>query len=188
MPPTQRPHVLYASSSSVYGLNTRIPFHESHAVDEPANLYGATKLTNELVARAYHNLHGLPSIGCRFFTVYGPWGRPDMAISKFTNNIMKGMPIPVFNGGDMQRDYTYVEDIVDGVTRLMQWRDTRGHPQVRRRTEMNFVLRCIHSIRCVCTCGQLHQLCLARTTGVQHWQRASSGTDGYDPAPGEGPG
>ncbi|MFI5333661.1 MAG: NAD-dependent epimerase/dehydratase family protein [Chlamydiales bacterium] len=105
---------IYASSSSVYGLNKKIPFSESDTTDQPANLYGATKKSNELIAHAYHHLYGIPVTGLRYFTVYGPWGRPDMAYFSFTRAILAGDPIPVHNHGKMQRDFTYIDDIVQG--------------------------------------------------------------------------
>ncbi len=106
---------VYASSSSVYGLNTKIPFSVDDPTDRPANLYGATKKANEAMAHAYHHLYGIPVTGLRFFTVYGPWGRPDMAYYRFTQQILRGEKIPVFNQGKMRRDFTYIDDIVDGV-------------------------------------------------------------------------
>lgn len=109
-------HLVYASSSSVYGANTRQPFSESDPVNHPLALYAATKKSNELMAHAYSNLYQLPTTGLRFFTVYGPWGRPDMALFKFTKNILAGKPIDVFNHGNMVRDFTYVDDIVQGVS------------------------------------------------------------------------
>ena len=114
----QSPHLLYASSSSVYGANPRAPFSESHHVDHPVSLYAATKKANELMAHTYSHLYGLPTTGLRFFTVYGPWGRPDMALFKFTRAILSGEPIDVYNHGRMQRDFTYVDDIVEGIIRL----------------------------------------------------------------------
>jgi len=108
-------NLVYASSSSVYGLNTKMPFAERDNVDHPVSLYAATKKANELMAHTYSHLYGLPTTGLRFFTVYGPWGRPDMALFKFTKAILAGEPIDVFNHGRMQRDFTYVDDIVDGV-------------------------------------------------------------------------
>jgi UDP-glucuronate 4-epimerase len=110
------PHVTitYASSSSVYGLNQKIPFEEKDPTDHPANLYGATKKANEAIAHAYHHLYHLKLTGLRFFTVYGPWGRPDMAYYHFTNLISQNQPIQVFNQGKMQRDFTYIDDIIDG--------------------------------------------------------------------------
>lgn len=105
----------YASSSSVYGLNTKVPFMEEDRTDHQASLYGVTKKTNELMASTYHHLYGISAIGLRFFTVYGPWGRPDMAYYSFAEAIMHDKPIPVFNEGRMQRDFTYVDDIVAGV-------------------------------------------------------------------------
>ena len=111
-------HLLYASSSSVYGLNKEMPFHEGQNVDHPLALYGATKKANELLAHSYSHLFGLPTTGLRFFTVYGPWGRPDMALFKFTDAILSGRPIDIYNHGEMTRDFTYVDDIVEGVVRL----------------------------------------------------------------------
>jgi UDP-glucuronate 4-epimerase len=108
-------HLVYASTSSVYGANTRMPFSESQGVDHPLTLYAATKRSNELMAHSYSSLYGLPTTGLRFFTVYGPWGRPDMALFLFTKNILAGLPIDVFNAGFHQRDFTYVDDIVKGV-------------------------------------------------------------------------
>ena len=112
-------HLVYASSSSVYGANTTMPFSIHQNVDHPLALYGATKKANELMAHTYSNLYELPTTGLRFFTVYGPWGRPDMALFMFTRNILEGKPIDVFNYGNHRRDFTYVEDIVEGVIRTM---------------------------------------------------------------------
>jgi len=112
-------HLVFASSSSVYGANTRMPFSVHHNVDHPVSLYAATKKANELMAHSYSHLFGLPVTGLRFFTVYGPWGRPDMALFLFTRAILEGMPIHVFNHGNMQRDFTYIDDIVEGVVRIM---------------------------------------------------------------------
>ena len=112
-------HLVYASSSSVYGGNRKLPFSEDDNVDHPISLYAATKKANELIAHTYAHLYGLPCTGLRFFTVYGPWGRPDMALFKFTRGILAGEPIPVFNRGEMVRDFTYVDDIVEGVVRLI---------------------------------------------------------------------
>ena len=108
-------HLVYASTSSVYGANTKMPFLETHGVDHPITLYAATKRSNELMAHSYSSLYALPTTGLRFFTVYGPWGRPDMALFLFTKNILAGLPIDVFNDGYHQRDFTYVDDIVKGV-------------------------------------------------------------------------
>ena len=108
-------HLVYASSSSVYGSNTQMPFSEAHAVDHPVSLYAATKKANELMAHTYSHVFGLPTTGLRFFTVYGPWGRPDMALFKFTKAMIAGQPIDVYNHGRMVRDFTYVDDIVTGV-------------------------------------------------------------------------
>jgi len=107
--------LIYASSSSVYGLNKKVPFAETDPTETPANLYAATKKSNELMAYAYHHLFGITAIGLRFFTVYGPWGRPDMAYYAFTEAIMNGTPIRLYNHGNMQRDFTYIDDIVEGV-------------------------------------------------------------------------
>jgi UDP-glucuronate 4-epimerase len=112
---TQVEHLVYASTSSVYGANTRMPFAETQGVDHPLTLYAATKRANELMAHSYSSLYALPTTGLRFFTVYGPWGRPDMALFRFTKNILAGLPIDVYNGGDHRRDFTYVDDIVKGV-------------------------------------------------------------------------
>ena len=112
-------HLVYASSSSVYGGNTKMPFSEHDSVDHPVSLYAATKKANELMAHTYSHLYGLPTTGLRFFTVYGPWGRPDMALFLFTKAILEGRPIDVFNHGNMKRDFTYVDDIVEGVIRVM---------------------------------------------------------------------
>ncbi|MFT5609535.1 MAG: UDP-glucuronate 4-epimerase [Arenicella sp.] len=111
-------HLVYASSSSVYGLNTDMPFSIHHNVDHPISLYAASKKANELMAHTYSHLYGLPTTGLRFFTVYGPWGRPDMALFLFTKAILNGDPIKVFNNGNMRRDFTYIDDIVEGVVRV----------------------------------------------------------------------
>jgi len=112
-------HLLYASSSSVYGANSKIPFRASETADHPVSLYGATKRANELMAHSYAHLFGLPATGLRFFTVYGPWGRPDMAYWLFTDAILSGQPIRLFNNGRMRRDFTYVDDIADAIVRLI---------------------------------------------------------------------
>ncbi len=112
-------HLVYASSSSVYGANTRMPFSVHDNVDHPVSLYAATKKANELMAHAYSHLYGLPTTGLRFFTVYGPWGRPDMALFLFTRKILAGEPIDVFNYGRHRRDFTYIDDIVEGVIRVL---------------------------------------------------------------------
>lgn len=114
------PHLTYASSSSVYGGGTKMPFSTSGRVDHPLSLYAATKKSNELMAHTYSHLYGLPTTGLRFFTVYGPWGRPDMALFLFTKAIVEGRPIDVFNEGKMRRDFTYIDDIVEGVDRTSQ--------------------------------------------------------------------
>ncbi len=121
-------HCVFASSSSVYGANTRQPFSEHDNVDHPVSLYAASKKANELMAHSYAHLYGLPCTGLRFFTVYGPWGRPDMALFKFTKGIIEGVPIPVFNEGKMVRDFTYIDDIVEGVVRVIDV-TAEAHPE-----------------------------------------------------------
>jgi len=126
-------HLVYASSSSVYGGNTRMPFSEQHSVDHPVSLYAASKKANELMAHTYSHLFGLPATGLRFFTVYGPWGRPDMALFLFTKAMLEGKPIQVFNNGEMVRDFTYVDDIVESLLRLLDkpaTADSTFDPQV----------------------------------------------------------
>jgi len=113
------PHLVFASSSSVYGANTMMPFSVHHNVDHPVSLYAATKKANELMAHAYASLYQIPCTGLRFFTVYGPWGRPDMALFLFTDAILRGRPIDVYNRGRMKRDFTYIDDIIEGVVRVM---------------------------------------------------------------------
>ena len=119
-------HLVYASSSSVYGSNTKLPFSEKDNVDHPISLYAASKKANELMAHAYAHLYGLPATGLRFFTVYGPWGRPDMALFKFTKGILEGQPIPVYNRGQMVRDFTYIDDIVEGVIHVLDQPPGKG--------------------------------------------------------------
>lgn len=111
---SKTPHLTYASTSSVYGANTTMPFSEEHGVNHPVQFYAATKRANELMAHSYSHLFQLPTTGLRFFTVYGPWGRPDMALFKFTKNIIEDKPIPVFNHGNHTRDFTFISDIVEG--------------------------------------------------------------------------
>jgi len=120
------PHLVYASSSSVYGANTRMPFSVHHNVDHPLSLYAATKKANEAMAHSYSYLYGLPATGLRFFTVYGPWGRPDMAMYIFAKAIAEGAPIKLFNHGRMQRDFTYVDDVIEAVERVI------GRPPIKR--------------------------------------------------------
>jgi UDP-glucuronate 4-epimerase len=130
------PHLVYASSSSVYGANTKQPFSVHHSVDHPISLYAATKKANELMAHTYSHLHKLPTTGLRFFTVYGPWGRPDMALYKFTQAIFQDRPIDVYNHGKMQRDFTYIDDITAAMIRVMdhipqanpQWNSEQPDP------------------------------------------------------------
>ncbi|CEN21855.1 NAD-dependent epimerase/dehydratase [[Clostridium] sordellii] len=127
-------HLLYASSSSVYGGNKLAPFSTEHQVDHPVSLYAATKKSNELMAHTYSHLYKIPTTGLRFFTVYGPWGRPDMAYFSFTDSILKGKSINVFNHGEMERDFTYIDDIIEGIYRLLplapkanlEWDETKG--------------------------------------------------------------
>lgn len=111
-------HLVYASSSSVYGLNSKMPFATSDAVDHPISLYAATKKANELMSHTYSHLYNVPTTGLRFFTVYGPWGRPDMALFKFTKAILEGKEIDIYNNGDLSRDFTYIDDIVEGIIRI----------------------------------------------------------------------
>lgn len=111
-------HLVYASSSSVYGLNSKVPFATSDSVDHPISLYAATKKSNELMSHTYSHLYSIPTTGLRFFTVYGPWGRPDMALFKFTKKIINGDSIDIYNHGDMRRDFTYIDDIVEGIIRI----------------------------------------------------------------------
>jgi UDP-glucuronate 4-epimerase len=133
-------HLVYASSSSVYGANTLMPFSIHHNVDHPVSLYAATKKANELMAHTYSHLYDLPTTGLRFFTVYGPWGRPDMALFLFTKAILEGKPIDVFNYGEMQRDFTYIDDIIEGVVRVLDnrakgnsdWNSDRPDPGTSR--------------------------------------------------------
>ncbi len=113
-------HLVFASSSSVYGANHRTPFSEHDAVDHPVSFYAATKRADELMAHVYSHLYGMPATGLRFFTVYGPWGRPDMAYFSFTKKILAGAPLQIFNGGEMERDFTYIDDIVEGVARVIR--------------------------------------------------------------------
>ncbi len=117
---TAAPHLVFASSSSVYGDNARVPFSEHDGVDHPVSLYAATKRANELMAHTYAHLYGLPVTGLRFFTVYGPWGRPDMAVYLFTERILRGEPITLYADGELVRDFTYVDDIVEGVVRVLR--------------------------------------------------------------------
>jgi UDP-glucuronate 4-epimerase len=120
-------HLVYASSSSVYGGNTKLPFSENDSVDHPVSLYAASKKANELMAHTYSHLFRIPTTGLRFFTVYGPWGRPDMSPMLFVNAILKGKPIDVFNHGKMLRDFTYIDDIVEGVLRVLEKPATVDH-------------------------------------------------------------
>lgn len=113
-------HLVYASSSSVYGANKKIPFETTDSVDHPVSLYAATKKSNELMAHTYSHLYGFPTTGLRFFTVYGPWGRPDMAMFLFTDAILKEKPVNIFNHGNMERDFTYIDDITEGVVRILE--------------------------------------------------------------------
>ena len=126
-------HLVYASSSSVYGGNTKLPFSESDRVDRPVSLYAATKRANEMMAYVYSSQFGVPATGLRFFTVYGPWGRPDMATFIFTRAILAGQPIDVYNHGDMRRDFTYIDDIAEGVVRVLDRVPAKGADGVQHR-------------------------------------------------------
>jgi UDP-glucuronate 4-epimerase len=128
-------HLVYASSSSVYGANTKQPFSESDNVDHPISLYAATKKSNELLAHTYSNLFQIPTTGLRFFTVYGPWGRPDMAYFSFTKNIYEGKPIQIFNHGDLERDFTYIDDIIDGIFNLIDNVPTENSDWDRKKSD-----------------------------------------------------
>lgn len=123
-------HLIFASSSSVYGNSKQVPFRETDATDTPVSLYAATKKANEVMAHSYASVHGLPVTGLRFFTVYGPWGRPDMALFKFTEKILKGEPIDVYNNGQLSRDFTYIDDIVEGMVQLIDKRPATNPPYV----------------------------------------------------------
>ncbi|MFQ2414368.1 NAD-dependent epimerase [Aeromonas caviae] len=129
-------HLVYASSSSVYGMNAKMPFSTADAVDHPVSLYAASKKANELMAHTYSHLYSIPTTGLRFFTVYGPWGRPDMALFKFTKAMLAGQPIDVYNNGQLSRDFTYIDDIVEGILRIADvvpianpdWQSEKGSP------------------------------------------------------------
>lgn len=128
----RKPRLVYASSSSVYGANSKAPFSEGDRVDNPVSLYAATKRSGELLSESYASLYGIPQVGLRFFTVYGPWGRPDMAYWSFTKNILEGKPIRVFNNGDLQRDFTYIDDIVAGVASVVLNQPAGGKARLHR--------------------------------------------------------
>lgn len=128
----QRPRLVYASSSSVYGANSKAPFSEGDRVDAPVSLYAATKRSDELMSEAYSRLYGMEQVGLRFFTVYGPWGRPDMAYWSFTRDILEGRPIRVFNNGDLQRDFTWIDDIVEGVVSVVTKAPASGSVEKHR--------------------------------------------------------
>ena len=146
-------HLIYASSSSVYGLNERMPFSTADAVDRPTSLYAATKRANELMAFTYSHLYGIAMTGLRFFTVYGPWGRPDMALFKFTQAIIKGQPIDVYNAGQMSRDFTYIDDIVEGIVRLRcrppTKDDGQGAPSRLYNIGRGEPVKLLHFIECI---------------------------------------
>jgi UDP-glucuronate 4-epimerase len=162
-------HLVFASSSSVYGANTRLPFSVHDNVDHPLSLYAATKKANELMAHAYAHLYGLPCTGLRFFTVYGPWGRPDMALFLFTRAILEGRPIDVFNHGRMQRDFTYVDDVVEGMVRVLgrapapdaAWSGERPDPGTSRAPYRIYNIghgRPVELLRCI----EVLEACLGR--------------------------
>ena len=140
-------HLLFASSSSVYGANTKLPFSVQDNVDHPISLYAASKKANELMAHAYSHLYRIPATGLRFFTVYGPWGRPDMAMFIFAKAILEGKPIRLFNHGNMRRDFTYVDDIVEAIVRLID-RPPQGNPfVVRRRSRSRFECGAVENLQ-----------------------------------------
>ena len=168
-------HLVFASSSSVYGANTRLPFSVHDNVDHPLSLYAATKKANELMAHAYAHLYGIPCTGLRFFTVYGPWGRPDMALFVFTQAILDGRPIDVFNHGDMERDFTYVDDVVEGVVRVLArpappdaaWSGDRPDPGTSRAPYRLYNIgndRPVKVLRYI----EVLEACLGRTT-TRNW-------------------
>ena len=136
---SQIKHLVFASSSSVYGVNKKVPFSVQDNVDCPISLYAATKKANELMAHAYSHLYRIPMTGLRFFTVYGPWGRPDMALFLFTKAILEGQPINVFNSGNMQRDFTYIDDVVEGVVRAMDSIPQPGNSESTKLEQSSFV-------------------------------------------------
>lgn len=144
-------HLIYASSSSVYGLNERLPYATTDPVDQPVSFYAATKRANELMAHAYSHLYGIPTTGLRFFTVYGPWGRPDMAPFKFTDAILNGRPIDVYNDGAMSRDFTYIDDIVEGLVRLLPLppTDQAGVPNKVYNIGFGSPVRLLQFIECI---------------------------------------
>ncbi|MEX0647515.1 MAG: NAD-dependent epimerase [Balneolaceae bacterium] len=148
-------HLIYASSSSVYGLNTKMPFSVKHNVDHPVSLYAATKKSNELMAHTYSHLFDIPTTGLRFFTVYGPWGRPDMALFLFTKAMTEGKPIDVYNYGNMERDFTYVDDIAESVTRLCskppagneEWSGDKPDPSTAKAPYQLFNIGCNNPVK-----------------------------------------
>ena len=140
--------LIYASSSSVYGANRKLPFSEADRVDHPISLYAATKKANELMAYAYSHLYGFDTVGLRFFTVYGPWGRPDMALFKFTKGILNNEPIPVYNEGDMIRDFTYIDDVVEGVVRIIMAQSSTRHDPAREGDTKLATLAKVYNIGC----------------------------------------
>ena len=163
-------HLVYASSSSVYGANTNMPFSIHNNVDHPLSLYAATKKANELMAHTYSHLYNLPTTGLRFFTVYGPWGRPDMAVYLFTDAIMNGRPIDVFNHGNMERDFTYIDDIVEGVVRVTHktaasnpaWDSRNPDPATSRAPYRLYNIGNNHPVQLLDVIGALER-CLGRT-------------------------
>lgn len=145
---TKVKQLIYASSSSVYGANRKLPFSEADRVDHPISLYAATKKANELMAYAYSHLYGLDTVGLRFFTVYGPWGRPDMALFKFTKGILNNEPIPVYNEGDMIRDFTYIDDVVEGVVRIIMAQPSTRHDPAHEGEIKGATLAKVYNIGC----------------------------------------
>ncbi|UZE21288.1 NAD-dependent epimerase [Pseudomonas sp. B21-056] len=144
-------HLIYASSSSVYGLNDHLPYATTDPVDRPMSFYAATKRANELMAHSYAHLYGIPTTGLRFFTVYGPWGRPDMALFKFTDAILNGRAIDVYNDGAMSRDFTYIDDIVEGLVRLIPRppTDERGAPNKVYNIGRGSPVQLLHFVECI---------------------------------------
>ncbi len=169
------PHLVYASSSSVYGLNSQMPFAASDPANHPLALYGATKKANELMAHSYAHLFRTPVSGLRFFTAYGPWGRPDMALFIFTKNILEGKPIDVYNRGEMTRDFTYIDDIVEGIIRVMQtpatptpdWDASHPDPSTSSAPYRVYNIGCSHPVPLMTFIGELEKN-LGRKATINH--------------------
>lgn len=142
-------HLVYASSSSIYGMNDHVPFSETDQTDRPASLYAATKKSDELMAYAYSHLYGLPATGLRFFTVYGPWGRPDMAPFLFLRSVLEGKPLRVFNHGEMERDFTYIDDVVEGLLRVLDCPPMGSNPHAVYNIGHSAPVSLMHFIGCI---------------------------------------